>query len=131
MKSELRAETDSMGNMEVPAKAYYGAQTARAVENFPISDLRFPRSFIRALQRKLRFGRAKGRGIGKTQFVSTSRSERFDRACVQQDDRNQKSPYSSYRAQESRNVFGCDSIRRLHKSESQNDERTNPGNTPA
>ena len=38
-----------MGAMQVPATAYYGAQTARAVENFPISDLRFPRQFIRAL----------------------------------------------------------------------------------
>ncbi len=38
-----------MGQMQVPADAYYGAQTARAVENFPISDLRFPRQFIRAL----------------------------------------------------------------------------------
>jgi len=35
--------------MQVPADAYYGAQTARAVENFPISSLRFPRVFIRAL----------------------------------------------------------------------------------
>jgi fumarate hydratase class II len=35
--------------MQVPASAYYGAQTARAIENFPISNLRFPRSFIRAL----------------------------------------------------------------------------------
>lgn len=38
-----------MGSMRVPAQAYYGAQTARAVENFPISNLRFPRSFLRAL----------------------------------------------------------------------------------
>jgi len=38
-----------MGQMQVPADAYYGAQTARAVENFPISDLRFPRQFIRAI----------------------------------------------------------------------------------
>ena len=38
-----------MGPMQVPAQAYYGAQTARAVENFPVSGLRFPRSFIRAL----------------------------------------------------------------------------------
>src|SRR4030095_16150088 len=49
MKSEFRIETDSMGEMRVPADAYYGAQTARAVENFPISNLRFPREFIRAL----------------------------------------------------------------------------------
>jgi fumarate hydratase, class II len=47
--SAFRLETDSMGQMQVPADAYYGAQTARAIENFPISDLRFPRSFIRAL----------------------------------------------------------------------------------
>jgi fumarate hydratase class II len=38
-----------MGRVRVPASALYGPQTARAVENFPISDLRFPRSFIRAL----------------------------------------------------------------------------------
>src|SRR5207244_2066318 len=38
-----------MGEMEVPANAYYGASTQRAVLNFPISDLRFPRQFIRAL----------------------------------------------------------------------------------
>src|SRR3989441_518911 len=45
----FRAEADSMGQMQVPTDAYYGAQTARAIENFPISDLRFPRPFIRAL----------------------------------------------------------------------------------
>ncbi|MFZ5877520.1 MAG: class II fumarate hydratase [Nitrospirota bacterium] len=44
-----RIERDSMGEMRVPAAALYGAQTQRAVENFPISDLRWPRSFIRAL----------------------------------------------------------------------------------
>jgi len=44
-----RTERDSMGEMVVPAKAYYGAQTARAVENFPISGLRFSRRFIAAL----------------------------------------------------------------------------------
>ncbi len=38
-----------MGEFEVPASALYGASTARAVENFPISDLRFSRTFIRAL----------------------------------------------------------------------------------
>jgi fumarate hydratase class II len=46
---DTRIERDSMGEMVVPANAYYGAQTARAVENFPISGLRFPRSFIGAL----------------------------------------------------------------------------------
>jgi fumarate hydratase, class II len=47
--AEYRTERDSMGEMEVPAAAYYGAQTQRAVLNFPVSDLRFPRPFIRAL----------------------------------------------------------------------------------
>src|SRR5215469_16061096 len=49
VKTEFRVEADSMGQMQVPQEAYYGAQTARAVENFPISNLRFPRQFIRAL----------------------------------------------------------------------------------
>ena len=46
---DLRIERDSMGEMQVPATALYGASTMRAVLNFPISDLRFPRAFIRAL----------------------------------------------------------------------------------
>ena len=44
-----RIERDTMGELHVPAHAYYGVQTARAIENFPISRLRFPRAFIRAL----------------------------------------------------------------------------------
>ena len=47
--AKTRAERDSMGSMEVPADAYYGAQTARAVENFPISNLRLGSRFIRAM----------------------------------------------------------------------------------
>ena len=42
-------EKDSMGEMEVPAGAYYGASTQRAVLNFPISSQALPRRFIRAL----------------------------------------------------------------------------------
>ena len=48
-KGETRTERDSMGEMQVAADAYFGASTQRAVLNFPISDLRFPRQFIRAL----------------------------------------------------------------------------------
>ncbi len=44
-----RLERDSMGEVKVPANAYYGAQTQRAVENFPVSGIRFPRDFIQAL----------------------------------------------------------------------------------
>jgi fumarate hydratase, class II len=47
--STSRTERDSMGEMTVPAEALYGAQTARALENFPVSGLRFSRPFIRAL----------------------------------------------------------------------------------
>ncbi len=46
---EFRTERDSLGDMKVPADALYAAQTQRAVENFPISGLRFPGSFISAL----------------------------------------------------------------------------------
>ena len=49
ISEQTRTERDSMGEMQVPANAYYGASTQRAVLNFPISDLRFPRQFIRAL----------------------------------------------------------------------------------
>ena len=44
-----RIERDSMGDLEVPDGAYYGATTMRAVKNFPISDLRLPRRFIQAI----------------------------------------------------------------------------------
>ncbi len=47
--SASRRERDSMGELEVPAGAYYGASTMRAKLNFPISPLRLPRDFIRAL----------------------------------------------------------------------------------
>src|SRR5438552_271303 len=46
---EYRVERDSMGEVKVPKSAYYGAQTQRAVENFPISGIGFPPRFVRAL----------------------------------------------------------------------------------
>ena len=46
---EFRIERDSMGEVKVPKSAYYGAQTQRAVENFPVSGITFPPRFIRAL----------------------------------------------------------------------------------
>jgi fumarate hydratase class II len=45
----MRLERDSMGELEVPAKAYYGGNTRRAELNFPISNLRLGRSFIKAI----------------------------------------------------------------------------------
>src|SRR3972149_5557215 len=47
--TDLRIERDSMGEVQVPAKAYYGAQTQRAVENFPISGWALPASLIHAM----------------------------------------------------------------------------------
>jgi len=49
MSEGFRIEKDSMGEVRVPSGALFGAQTERAIENFPISGRRFPRSFIRAL----------------------------------------------------------------------------------
>jgi fumarate hydratase class II len=49
MSDEHRTERDSLGEMQVPADAYWGAQTQRAVENFPISDVTFGRRFVRGL----------------------------------------------------------------------------------
>jgi fumarate hydratase class II len=49
MNTKYRTEHDSMGELQVPADALWGAQTQRAVQNFPISGLAMPREFIRAL----------------------------------------------------------------------------------
>src|SRR3970040_3002352 len=46
---ETRIEHDAIGDYPVPADAYYGSDTARAAANFPISGIRMPRTFIRAL----------------------------------------------------------------------------------
>src|SRR6187399_591657 len=47
--SEFRVERDSMGEVQVPANAFYGAQTQRAVENFPISGWTLPPALIHAM----------------------------------------------------------------------------------
>lgn len=49
--AQMRTERDSMGEIQVPAQAYYGAQTQRAVENFPISGWQLPAPMIRAMGR--------------------------------------------------------------------------------
>ena len=66
-EQQYRKERDSMGEFQVPADAYYGANTMRAKLNFPISDLRFPGSFISGFGTDKAGGgsgelRAKGRG---------------------------------------------------------------------
>lgn len=63
--TEMRIERDSMGEVQVPAQAYYGAQTQRAVENFPVSGWTLPTSMIHAMGRvKLACGIA-NRDLGK------------------------------------------------------------------
>ncbi len=49
MTATTRVERDSLGTLDVPADALWGAQTQRAIQNFPPSGLRMPRAFIRAL----------------------------------------------------------------------------------
>lgn len=49
MSGGFRIERDSLGEVRVPVRALYGAQTQRALENFPVSGQRFPRLFIQAL----------------------------------------------------------------------------------
>ncbi len=69
---DYRIEKDSMGDVQVPVDAYYGASTQRAVENFPISERRFSRRFIWAL------GLVKGSAAvvaGREGFVDSEKSQ--------------------------------------------------------
>jgi fumarate hydratase class II len=74
----MRTERDSMGEVQVPDGAYYGASTQRAVDNFPISDLRFSRRFIWAL------GLVKGsaaRVAGTRGFVDAAKAKAIAEAA--------------------------------------------------
>lgn len=59
-----RKERDSMGTVLIPEDVYYGPQTQRAVENFPISELRFPASFIKAIGLIKKHSAKVNRGLG-------------------------------------------------------------------
>lgn len=63
--SEFRTEHDSMGDVQVPADAYYGAQTQRAVENFPISGWPLPSALIHAMGRVKHACGIANRDLGK------------------------------------------------------------------
>jgi fumarate hydratase class II len=78
--TEPRLEHDSMGAMAVPAEALYGAQTARAVENFPISSLRPQRGFIRALGI---VKAAAARVNGRHGWVEPERAAAIERAAME------------------------------------------------
>src|SRR4030088_601621 len=73
-----RQEKDSMGALEVPEGAYYGASTQRAVENFPISGERFDRRFIWALGIIKYAAAIANRDLG---LVETTRAEALARAA--------------------------------------------------
>jgi fumarate hydratase class II len=76
--SQYRIEQDSMGQMQVPAEALYGAQTARAIENFPVSGVRFPRVFIKALGRIKATAASVNRDLGR---LDASMAETIGRAA--------------------------------------------------
>jgi fumarate hydratase class II len=74
----MRIEKDSMGEIQVPDDAYYGASTQRAVDNFPISDLRFTRRMIAALG--LIKGSAASVNLGLS-LISAEQAEAIGRAA--------------------------------------------------
>jgi fumarate hydratase class II len=80
MAQEFRIESDSMGELKVPASALWGAQTQRAVENFPISGLTMPRDFIRALGL---IKVAAARVNLELDFLDTSRAAGIEKAAMQ------------------------------------------------
>jgi fumarate hydratase class II len=63
--TEFRTEHDSMGDVQVPAQAYYGAQTQRAVDNFPISGWELPAKLVHALGRVKLAAAVANRDLGK------------------------------------------------------------------
>ena len=63
--SEFRTERDSMGEVQVPAQAYYGAQTKRAVDNFPVSGWNLPPALIHAMGRVKNACAIANRDLGK------------------------------------------------------------------
>ena len=78
MAEPFRTERDTMGEMRVPADALYGAQTARAIENFPISGLRFGRPFLHALGL---IKSAAARVNGEQGHLSADRAAAIERAA--------------------------------------------------
>jgi len=79
-QSTYRTESDSMGDMQVPESAMYGASTARAVENFPVSDLRFPREFIKAMARIKMAAAVVNHDVGK---LDSGKSQLIQQAALE------------------------------------------------
>ena len=75
---KMRIEKDSMGELNVPAEALYGAQTQRAINNFPISDEPMPEAFIRSL---IMIKAAAARANEKLECLSPELSQAIQNAC--------------------------------------------------
>lgn len=75
-----RIETDSMGALEVPENALYGAQTQRAINNFPVSGQSLPEPFIRAL---VQLKQAAARANKALNCVTPDMSDAIDQACTE------------------------------------------------
>ncbi len=80
MAKNQRTERDSMGDVAIPHGRLYGAATARAVENFPVSTLRLPTEFIRALAS---VKRAAARTNGELGLIDAAVSDAIAAACTQ------------------------------------------------
>src|SRR3546814_15665092 len=79
-QSAFRLEHDSLGELKVPADALWGAQTQRAVDNFPVSGLKMPRAFIRALGLIKATAAQVNRELG---LLDAGRSEAIARCALQ------------------------------------------------
>src|SRR5258707_11054786 len=87
--SDIRKEKDSLGFVEVPAKAYYGAQTARAMDNFPISGMRAHSPLIRALGMVKRTAAEANKELGlvdgkRADTIIQAAQEAIDSKCDQE-----------------------------------------------
>ncbi|MDZ7663606.1 class II fumarate hydratase [Thiohalophilus sp.] len=80
MSQDYRTEKDSLGELRVPADALYGAQTQRAVDNFPVSGLVMPRAFIRALGLIKHACAEANRQLG---LLDSARAEAIKKAALQ------------------------------------------------
>jgi fumarate hydratase class II len=78
--ASTRIERDTMGELAVPAEAYYGVQTARAIENFPISSLRMPRAVIRAMGKIKRSAATVNHSLG---LLDTQPAEAIKQAATE------------------------------------------------
>ncbi|XOV81042.1 MAG: class II fumarate hydratase [Aestuariibacter sp.] len=76
--TQKRIEKDSMGQLEVPDEALYGAQTQRAINNFPISGETMPLAFIQAL---IMVKQAAAKANGELQCLSLEQGQAIDKAC--------------------------------------------------